>query len=280
MSYSQHRPAKSDTSEYVYVSDASDTQPEATTSTDTIVNKDGGVLLTPSSSTVSSTDDSFDLQSAGSLTPTTPLSPTHPPSDASSTAGTHSFLDVEQRLIDEFAKLTFQEKHQALLVASGFQRLDSDTISNAEAEILTQTDAIKIGKDDETSEDGSKPSLEDWQALCKAVGVTDNLMPSSITRCKKVGLPPHSHLSTKTNLIHFLSTQTLRSYNANLSDLCTALNTGTVAQTFPSVAALARYSKREGKIAIKAAAKENPLLKMMLRKLFRGGNGYMYRGKT
>jgi hypothetical protein len=276
MSYNQHRPAKSATSEYVYVSNACDAQPEATTSANTIVDKDGCVLLTPSSSTVSSTDDSFDLLSAGSLTPTTPLSPTHAPSDASSTAGTHSFLDAEQRFIDEFANLTFQEKHQALLVVSGFRRLDSDASSKAETEILTQTDAIKIGKDDETSEDDSKPSLEDWQALCKAVGVTDNLMPSSITRCKKVGLPPHSHLSTKTNLIHFLSTQTLRSYNANLCDLCTALNTGTVAQTFPSVAALARYSKREDKIASKAAVKKNPLLKMMLRKLFRGGNSYMH----
>ena len=68
----------------------------------------------------------------------------------------------------------------------------------------------------------------------------------------------------------------LKSYNTNLSDLSSALHNGTVAQTFPSVAALARYTKYEGKIMSKMVAKKDPLLKVMLRELSRGGKG---RGK-
>ena len=44
-------------------------------------------------------------------------------------------------------------------------------------------------------------------------------------------------------------------------------------QTFPSIAALARYSKCEGKIMSKTVAKKDPLLKAMLRGLFRRGKG-------
>jgi hypothetical protein len=55
-----------------------------------------------------------------------------------------------------------------------------------------------------------------------------------------------------------------------LYDVSVALRNGTVAQTFPSIASLSRYSKREGKIMSKATAKKDPLLKLMLRELFNG----------
>lgn len=64
-------------------------------------------------------------------------------------------------------------------------------------------------------------------------------------------------------------TQILRTKNVALSDLSEAIEHGTVAQTFPSLTQLRKHVTSYGKVANKAATKENRFLKKMLRELFR-----------
>ena len=100
------------------------------------------------------------------------------------------------------------------------------------------------------------------------------LLVSRRTRCPLQSL--NARKSVFPSSLYLLSTplipqQTLKFYNANLADLTHALQNGTVVATFPSVSALLRYSRKEGKICGKADVKKDKVLKAMLRELFGGG---------
>jgi hypothetical protein len=110
-------------------------------------------------------------------------------------------------------------------------------------------------------------SLEDWQALCKAVGITN--IPSSITQCKKVRQRKVGRADG--NLLPRLtcfSPQLLKGKHVNIFDLVDAARSGTAARTFPTSQQLADYTMDNDKIFPKKAAKSNKLLKFMLRHLF------------
>jgi hypothetical protein len=213
--------------------------------------------------------------SSSALIPTAYVAPDIAPSVTGSTSEVPSLVDVEDILTNNFSNLTVREKQRALAAVGKFPHCDSTPSSafTAETEIWPEVHAAKTYNNRDTSNYGNphnsiKRSLADWQALCRAVGVAEDKVPNSITKCKKVRRahnqpypPPNFHQ------------QTLKAYNTNLSDLSNALRNGTVAQTFPSVAALAHYTRYEGKIMSKTVAKKDPLLKEMMRGMFRGGKG-------
>jgi hypothetical protein len=253
----------------------------------------GVLVLTPSGSTSSSAENNAGVQSADSFTPTAYLSPVLSPSVTSSTAEVPSLIDVEDILINKFGDLTFREKQNALAAVGKLPHCDSAPGSafETETEIWPKTHTAKTYNNRDTSNygnphDGIKPNLGDWQVLCIAVGVAEDEIPNSINKCKKVRLVhnqsnpltnvPRAPTPLSSNLSSLNSKQKLKSYNINLSDLSSALRNGTVAHTFPSVAVLARYTKREGKVMSKTVAKRDPLLKAMLREFPHSSKG---RGK-
>jgi hypothetical protein len=63
-------------------------------------------------------------------------------------------------------------------------------------------------------------------------------------------------------------TQLLKKIHVNIFDLIDAARSGTAARTFSSSYELAQYSKANDKVFRKVAAKQNKLLKFMLRHIF------------
>ena len=180
---------------YRCTSTASDDGSDSTASSCVLVDEAGGIISTPSGSTVSSTENYAEVQSAGSLTPPVYLSPVVTPSVAGSTDEVPPLIDVEDTFTNEFSNLTFHENQRGLAAVGKFAHCDSAPSSESETdtEIWPKTHAAKTCKNRDTSDggnphDGIKPSLADWQALCKAVGVAEHEMPSSINKCKKVRL--------------------------------------------------------------------------------------------
>jgi hypothetical protein len=188
---------------------ASDDGSDSTASSCVLIDEADGIISTPSGSTISSTENNAEVQSAGSLTPPAYLSPVVTPSVAGSTDEVTPLIDVEDILTNEFGNLTFHEKQHALAAVGKFAHCDSALSSEFETdtEIWPKTHAAKTCKNRDTSDggnphDGIKPRLADWQALCKAVGIAEHEMPSSINKCKKVRLvhnqpnllPPFYHL--------------------------------------------------------------------------------------
>jgi hypothetical protein len=60
----------------------------------------------------------------------------------------------------------------------------------------------------------------------------------------------------------------LKNVQVNIFDLIDAARSNTVARTFSSGSQLATYTVNSGKVFPKAAAKQNNLLKFMLRHIF------------
>jgi hypothetical protein len=177
---------------YRCTSTASDDGSDSAASSGVLVDEADGIISTPGGSTISCT---AEVQSAGCLTPPAYLSPVVTPSVASSTDEVPSLIDVEDIFTNEFGNLTLHEKQRALAAVGKFAHCDSTPSSESETdtEIWPKTHAVKTCKNRDTSDggnphDGIKPSLADWQALCKAVGVAEHEMPSSIKKCKKVRL--------------------------------------------------------------------------------------------
>jgi hypothetical protein len=175
--------------------DGSEDGSDSIASSCVLVDEAGGIISTPSGSTISSTENNAEVQSAGSLTPPAYHSPVITPSVARSTDEVPPLVDIEDVLTNEFSNLTFHEKQCGLATVGKFDHCDSTPSSESEtdAEIWPKTHAAKTCKNRDTSDsgnphDGIKPSLADWQALCKAVGVAEHEMPSSINKCKEVRL--------------------------------------------------------------------------------------------
>lgn len=61
--------------------------------------------------------------------------------------------------------------------------------------------------------------------------------------------------------------QLLKPIDVNIFDLIDAARSGEPARTFTNTGQLAKYSKKRGKVFSKAAAKQNKLLKFMLRRI-------------
>jgi hypothetical protein len=207
MSYSHQVPyyfGQSWTGGFSNASVSRDAGTDATTSSGDLVDDAGGMILTPSGSTVSPANIT-EVQSTGSLTPTASPSDSRAPSVTNKTAPVPS-ADIENILKNEFNNLTIREKSRALASVRKSQYPDSGP--GTEADIDTET-----AKSGDSSEEGglqgdSKPVLADWQALCKAVGVTYDKVPDSITKCKEVR-PPHlmctqsSHSSCPSTSFYF-----------------------------------------------------------------------------
>jgi len=180
---------------YRCTSTASDDGSDSTASSCVLVDEAGDITSTPSGSTISSTENNAEVQSAGSLTPPAYLSLVVTPSVAGSTDEIPPLIDVEDIFTNEFSNLTFHEKQRGLAVVGKFAHCDSAPSNEFETdtEIWPKTHAAKTYKNRDTGDggnphDGIKPTLADWQALCKAVGVAEHEMPSSINKCKKVRL--------------------------------------------------------------------------------------------
>jgi hypothetical protein len=176
-------------------STASDDGSDTTASSGVLVDEAGGIISSWNGSTISSTENNAEVQPAGSITPLVYLSPAVTPSVTSSTVEVLPLIDVEDILIKKFGNLTFHEKQRALAAVGKFPHCDSapSSESETESEIWPKTHTAKTCKNRDASDgrnpyDGIKPSLADWQALCKAVGVTEHEVPSSINKCKKVRL--------------------------------------------------------------------------------------------
>lgn len=172
---------------YGYTSTASDAGTDLTTSSGVHVDDAGGIVLTPTGSISGSAGDLIEIFSTDGLPPANHFSPSLAPSTADEIAAI-PVAEIEDLLKNEFDNLTFAEKSRALASVRKVQHPSSSPsagTSEAETEILTKNNGTKIGKERDTREAG-KPSLADWQALCKAVGVTVDKMPTSISQCKKV----------------------------------------------------------------------------------------------
>lgn len=171
---------------------ASDAGTEVTTSSGVPVNDNGVMILTPSASSICSANDPGEVPFFGNLVPPVSLPASATPSITSETTAMPT-VDVENLLQKKFNNLTLHEKARALVRKSQYSSSCDD--SEAETENLTENGAAKIGDNGGAcatarKQDSIKPSLADWQALCKAVGVVEDEMPVSITQCKKVHPPP------------------------------------------------------------------------------------------
>ena len=176
-----------------FASSASDGGTDVTTYSGVPVDDAGGIVLTPTGSTCGSAGDLIESPSTDSLTPAGSFFPSPAPSTADESSSVPS-ANIEDLLNNEFDNLTFAEKSRALASICKVQPASSSaSTSEAETEILTKYNSNKIGKDRDTGEEGT-PSLADWQALCKAVGVTVGNIPTSISQCKKVILHPPSSI--------------------------------------------------------------------------------------
>lgn len=263
-----HHLGKSTTGRAGYASGTSDAG-TATHTSHLLPGSHGHAMASLGTSSIRALCDLAEVESSGSSSPTDSLSVSFTPSVTSEAAAVSS-ADIEALLRHSFGHLTLQETARSLSFLRKLGDLASSSGSSAETESWAEADSVKIGDNRDTRNEasqqgGTKPSLANWQALCRAVGVTNDAVPRSITQCKKV-----RHL-TPLSLTRQVVTdvlQTLRHYNVNLYDVKAALRKGTVARTFSSTAALAHYSKREGKLMPKAEVKTDPLLKGMLRDLF------------
>ncbi|KAJ7609437.1 hypothetical protein FB45DRAFT_1066847 [Roridomyces roridus] len=105
----------------------------------------------------------------------------------------------------------------------------------------------KCGREEFTFQFGSDENrLAGWQAMCALVGVNENDVPASITRCK----------------------QLLRRHWVNIYDLLDAQRSGTIAKTHPSCGALQHYTISKHKIFPLKSAKGNRFLKVLLIDMF------------
>ncbi|KAK0515346.1 hypothetical protein JMJ35_002725 [Cladonia borealis] len=86
--------------------------------------------------------------------------------------------------------------------------------------------------------------LEDWQVLCQELRVSP--IPASITQCKKA----------------------LHKVHVNIIDLIDSRRQGTQVKIFATTQKLVSYTRATGNIFPKTKAKENVLLKVLLRRVF------------
>ncbi|KAH9980912.1 hypothetical protein BGW80DRAFT_1453864 [Lactifluus volemus] len=86
--------------------------------------------------------------------------------------------------------------------------------------------------------------LENWHALCHVIGIDP--IPEGISACRKA----------------------VKSKHINLVDLVYHVDQ---VEMFPSVKALAKYSKKNGKIFPRESAKAGGILRYLLRHIYRGG---------
>jgi hypothetical protein len=159
-------------------------------------------------------------------------------------------VDPTTSLIAKFNSLALQNNWKK--TSSKYQKQRANFVRN-EFEVLFGSDLDGPGG---------------WQALCEAVGIED--VPSSITQCKKVRPPSKKGLFsrfTNSNLTSLLFTQLLKKVDVNIYDLIDAARSGAAARTFTDARQLAKYTKETGKVFPKAYAKQNKLLKFMLRRI-------------
>ncbi|KAG7293000.1 hypothetical protein NEMBOFW57_003045 [Staphylotrichum longicolle] len=94
-------------------------------------------------------------------------------------------------------------------------------------------------------------SLDDWQRLCRDVGLDGDY--SSIAQCRKASIPPTSY--------------GLRTVHVNIHDLLDAVKQGRRPQRFRNAAELAAYTVNNGKIYPKKHAKEMGPVKALMRRI-------------
>src|SRR5271156_6835834 len=90
-------------------STASDDGSDSTASSCVLVDEAGSIISTPSGSTISSTENNAEVQSAGILTHPAYLSRVFTPSVAGSTGEVPPLIDVEDTFTNEFSNLTFHD---------------------------------------------------------------------------------------------------------------------------------------------------------------------------
>ncbi|KAF8244949.1 hypothetical protein K440DRAFT_635592 [Wilcoxina mikolae CBS 423.85] len=101
----------------------------------------------------------------------------------------------------------------------------------------------------------------DWKYLCLVLGVDP--MPKSITQARNVALPP-----INVNIFDLRDyEQVFRSRNEGSNETPGNVPVALKLELFPTVKALAKYSKKNGKIYPKKAAKVQGALRFMLRRL-------------
>ncbi|PVH79114.1 hypothetical protein DL98DRAFT_420947 [Cadophora sp. DSE1049] len=91
---------------------------------------------------------------------------------------------------------------------------------------------------------GSEDKLENWQRLCRDVGIQD--VPRSLAKCKLA----------------------LRKVWVNIYDLIVAVRQNKIPRRFPSLHALSAYTIRTRKIFPKEKAKEGGLVRQLLAHIF------------
>ncbi|OGE47450.1 hypothetical protein PENARI_c044G00615 [Penicillium arizonense] len=87
-------------------------------------------------------------------------------------------------------------------------------------------------------------NLETWQELCRQVGIEGSFM--SITKCKKA----------------------LAGIHVNIIDVLDCWNTDDVPRRFASVRQLAEYTKKTNKTFNRHVAKQDKILRILLRRIF------------
>ncbi|KAF8626945.1 hypothetical protein AX15_004623 [Amanita polypyramis BW_CC] len=115
-----------------------------------------------------------------------------------------------------------------------------------------------------------------WQALCVEVGVDP--VPDTISKCKRVRIISHTHTHTRTSssslllllllLYEFsplMHVQVIESTHVNLVDFIDTRRTGEPVRVFSSYNQLKTYTIEEEKFFPRKSAKENGVLKYMLR---------------
>lgn len=177
-----------------------------------ITDSDCAPISTPSASTDHAIDDD-----GGGIAYSNDSESTHSISSASSpllTANYTAFiLDPADTLTAEFSNLTFAEQTRALAAVRRFNRDESEAsrsrpetsysgsqtsgtraqTSNNESQASIAGLRSKAKPKQRSNNDGEsdKPTLADWQALCKACGILSQDLPESISKCKQV--LPSSH---------------------------------------------------------------------------------------
>ena len=109
-------------------------------------------------------------------------------------------------------------------------------------------------------------NIDHWHALCRILRIDE--VPEDISACRKVWTieQDESHIQTSHS---FVSAQAVKARHVNLVDL---VYHSDKVQTFPSIKALAKYSKKHKKIFPKESAKAGGILRYLLRPIFRGGS--------
>jgi hypothetical protein len=104
---------------------------------------------------------------------------------------------------------------------------------------------------------------------CAKPSVLKTFRPLSYN-ARRLGPPSKKELFSRlanSNLISLLFTQLLKKVDVNIYDLIDAARSGVAARTFTDDRQLAKYTKENGKVFPKAHAKQNKLLKFMLRRI-------------